>query len=125
MASIKTTRYGEREHQAEFLLSEEMADACVFIMEHVNFSDLAQGMTEVKNCHINIGTGKEITIRELSSIIQETIGYEGEIRFDKSKPDGTPRKLTDVSKLNSLGWRHTIDVEEGVKRLYDWYTGSI
>jgi len=102
-----------------------MADACVFIMEHVNFSDLAQGMTEVKNCHINIGTGKEITIRELSSIIQETIGYEGEIRFDKSKPDGTPRKLTDVSKLNSLGWRHTIDVEEGVKRLYDWYTGSI
>ncbi|HHU97792.1 MAG: GDP-L-fucose synthase [Bacteroidota bacterium] len=117
--------WGTGTPRREFLWSEEMADACVFIMEHVNFSDLAQGMTEVKNCHINIGTGKEITIRELSSIIQETIGYEGEIRFDKSKPDGTPRKLTDVSKLNSLGWRHTIDVEEGVKRLYDWYTGSI
>ncbi len=117
--------WGTGTPRREFLWSEEMADACVFIMEHVNFSDLTQGMTEVKNCHINIGTGKEITIRELSSIIQETIGYEGEIRFDKSKPDGTPRKLTDVSKLNSLGWRHTIDVEEGVKRLYDWYTGSI
>ncbi|MDI9606566.1 MAG: GDP-L-fucose synthase [Bacteroidota bacterium] len=117
--------WGTGTPRREFLWSEEMADACVFIMEHVNFSDLTQGMTEVKNCHINIGTGKEITIRELSSIIQETIGYEGEIRFDKSKPDGTPRKLTDVSKLNSLGWRHTIDVDEGVKRLYDWYTDSI
>jgi GDP-L-fucose synthase len=117
--------WGTGTPRREFLWSEEMADACVFIMEHVDFSDLTQGMTEVKNCHVNIGTGKEITIRELSSIIQKTIGYEGEIRFDKSKPDGTPRKLTDVSKLNSLGWRHTIDVDEGVKQLYDWYTGSM
>ena len=117
--------WGTGTPRREFLWSEEMADACVFIMEHVDFSDLTQGMTEVKNCHVNIGTGKEVTIRELSSIIQKTIGYEGEIRFDKSKPDGTPRKLTDVSKLNSLGWRHTIDVDEGVKQLYDWYTGSI
>ncbi|MGI6571906.1 MAG: GDP-L-fucose synthase family protein [Fermentimonas sp.] len=117
--------WGTGTPKREFLWSEEMADACVFIMEHVDFSDLTQGMTEVKNCHVNIGTGKEITIRELSSIIQKTIGYEGEIRFDKSKPDGTPRKLTDVSKLNSLGWRHTIDVDEGVKRLYDWYAGSM
>ncbi len=117
--------WGTGTPKREFLWSEEMADACVFIMENVDFSDLTQGMVEIKNCHINIGTGKEITIRDLSSIIQETIGYEGEIRFDKSKPDGTPRKLTDVSKLNALGWRHTIDVDEGVKRLYDWYTGSI
>ena len=117
--------WGTGTPRREFLWSEEMADACVFIMENVDFSDLAQGMTEVKNCHINIGTGKEITIRELSSIIQKTISYGGDIRFDESKPDGTPRKLTDVSKLNSLGWRHTIDVEEGVKRLYDWYAGSI
>lgn len=117
--------WGTGTPKREFLWSEEMADACVFIMENVNFSDLAQSMAEVKNCHVNIGTGKEITIRGLSSIIQETIGYEGEIRFDASKPDGTPRKLTDVSKLNSLGWRHTIDVNEGVKRLYDWYTGSM
>ena len=117
--------WGTGTPRREFLWSEEMADACVFIMEHVDFSDLTQGMTEVKNCHVNIGTGKEITIRELSSIIQKTIGYEGEIRFDKSKPDGTPRKLTDVSKLNSLGWRHTVDVDEGVKRLYDWYAGSM
>ncbi len=117
--------WGTGTPRREFLWSEEMADACVFIMEHVDFSDLTQGMTEVKNCHVNIGTGKEVTIRELSSIIQKTIGYEGEIRFDKSKPDGTPRKLTDVSKLNSLGWRHTIDVDEGVKQLYDWYTGSM
>ncbi len=117
--------WGTGTPRREFLWSEEMADACVFIMENVNFSDLSHGMDEVKNCHINIGTGKEVTIQELSSIIQKTIGYEGEIRFDKSKPDGTPRKLTDVSKLNSLGWRHTIDVDEGVKRLYDWYAGSM
>ncbi len=117
--------WGTGTPKREFLWSEEMADACVFIMENVDFSDLTQGMAEVKNCHINIGTGKEITIRDLSSIIQKTIGYKEDIRFDESKPDGTPKKLTDVSKLNALGWRHTIDVDEGVKRLYDWYTGSM
>ena len=105
----------------EFLWSEEMADACVHIMEKVNFSDLAAGKKEVRNCHINIGTGKEITIRDLAVLIKETIGFSGEIVFDPSKPDGTMRKLTDPSKLNALGWKHQIGIEEGVRRLYAWY----
>ncbi|MDH6316363.1 GDP-L-fucose synthase [Parabacteroides sp. PF5-5] len=105
----------------EFLWSEEMADACVYIMEHVDFKDLADAKTEVRNCHINIGTGKEISIKALSELIAQTIGYKGEIRFSPEKPDGTMRKLTDPSKLHSLGWHHQIEIEEGVRRLYEWY----
>lgn len=105
----------------EFLWSEDMADACVFIMENVDFTELTQGKADIRNCHINIGTGKEISIRDLAAVIKKTIGYEGTIKFDKSKPDGTLRKLTDVSKLNGLGWKHTIEIEEGVKKMYDWY----
>jgi GDP-L-fucose synthase len=106
---------------AEFLWSEDMADASVYIMENVDFPDLAKGKTEIRNCHINIGTGKEISIRDLAALIRKTIGYTGEITFDTSKPDGTMRKLTDVSRLNTLGWKHTVDVDEGVKRMYEWY----
>src|SRR5690554_2193609 len=105
----------------EFLWSEEMADASVFIMENVNFRDLKGDDVEVRNCHINIGTGKEISIRDLAFLIKDTIGYSGDITFDSTKPDGTMRKLTDVSKLNSLGWRHKVEVDEGVRRLYKWY----
>jgi GDP-L-fucose synthase len=76
---------------------------------------------EIRNCHINVGTGKELTIRELTNLIVSTIGFEGEIEFDASKPDGTPRKLIDVSKLHSLGWTHQVEIEDGVKKLYDWY----
>ena len=113
--------WGTGKPMREFLWSEEMADASVFVMEHVNFKDLKGDSSEVRNCHINIGTGKEISIHDLAFLIKETIGYEGEISFDSNKPDGTMRKLTDVSKLNSLGWKHEIEVEEGVKKLYDWY----
>ncbi|NDW11341.1 GDP-L-fucose synthase [Bacteroides sp. 214] len=105
----------------EFLWSEEMADACTFIMEHVNFDDLKGTDKEVRNCHINIGTGKEITIKELSSLIAKTVGYAGEIKFNSDKPDGTMRKLTDPSKLHGLGWHHKVEVEEGVARLFEWY----
>ena len=105
----------------EFLWSEEMADACVFVMEQVNFSDLKGTHKEVRNCHINIGTGKEISIHDLAMLIKDRVGYKGTITFDASKPDGTMRKLTDVSKLNALGWKHTVEVEEGVRRIYDWY----
>ena len=116
--------WGTGKPMREFLWSEDMADACVFIIENVNFADLAQDKTEIRNCHINIGTGKEISIRNLSAVIQEAIGYKGAISFDESKPDGTPRKLTDVTKLNGLGWKHSIDIEEGVRRMYNWYTGA-
>lgn len=113
--------WGSGKPLREFLWSEDMADASVYIMENVNFSDLAKGKTEIRNCHINIGTGKEISIRDLATLIKITIGYTGEIDFDASKPDGTMRKLTDVSKLNALGWHHTVDIEDGVKKIYEWY----
>lgn len=105
----------------EFLWSEEMADASVFVMEHVDFSDITGGMKEIRNTHINIGTGIEHTIGEVALLIKKAIGFEGNLVFNASKPDGTMRKLTDVSKLHALGWQHTLELEEGVGRLYDWY----
>lgn len=111
----------------EFLWSEEMADACVYLMEHVDFKDLAVGENpkEIRNTHINIGTGKELSIRELAELIQKTVTYKGQLRFNPEKPDGTPRKLTDVTKLHRLGWHHQIEIEEGVEKLFDWYLKSL
>lgn len=117
----------------EFLWSEEMADACVFLMENVDFKDVNPGnplqsgksaSNEIRNTHINIGTGIEITIRDLANLIKEKIGFKGELVFDTSKPDGTMRKLTDPSKLHSLGWHHKIEIDEGIERLYSWYKES-
>lgn len=105
----------------EFLWSEEMADASVFIMEKVDFADLKGTNPEVRNCHINIGTGKEISIGGAAQLIAQRVGYKGEIRFNADKPDGTMRKLTDVSKLNALGWRHQIEIQEGIDKMYSWY----
>ncbi len=106
----------------EFLWSEDMADACVYIMERVDFRDLATDKgSEIRNCHINIGTGTELTIRELVERIARTVGYRGEVLFDGSKPDGTMRKLTDPSRLHALGWHHRVSVDEGIERLYRWY----
>ena len=113
--------WGTGKPMREFLWSEEMADACVFVMERVNFEDLKGEDKEVRNCHINIGTGREISIRDLAMLIKRTVQYEGAITFDATKPDGTMRKLTDVEKLNALGWKHRIEVEEGVGRMYEWY----
>jgi len=105
----------------EFLWSEDMADACVFVMEILNFSDLVKEKREIRNCHINIGTGKEVTISELTSIIQSIVGYNGKIIYNAEKPDGTIRKLTDPSKLHTLGWRHSVELQEGIQRMYEWY----
>ena len=108
----------------EFLWSEEMADASVFVMEHVDFKDTyKQGDKDIRNCHINIGTGTEISIRELAELIVSTVGYQGQLTFDSTKPDGTMRKLTDPSKLHALGWHHKVEIEEGVQRMYNWYLG--
>lgn len=117
----RVTLWGTGRPLREFLWSEEMADACVYIMEHVDFDDLKGDADEVRNCHINIGTGKEISIRELAELVARTAGYRGTLTFDASKPDGTMRKLTDVSKLHALGWHHRIEIEEGVERMYRWY----
>lgn len=80
---------------------------------------------EIRNCHINVGTGKELTIKELSELVVKAVGFEGTVEFDASKPDGTPRKLIDVSKLHSLGWTHKVEIEDGVEKLFKWYKDGI
>lgn len=109
----------------EFLWSEEMADACVFVMENVDFKDLKGTEKEIRNTHINIGTGKEITIKGLVDLICRKVNYKGKIYFNQDKPDGTLRKLTDVTKLNKLGWHHKIEIDEGVEKLYHWYLSNL
>ena len=122
ISETEVTLWGTGTPLREFLWSEEMADASVFVMEHVDFKDTyKEGSKDIRNCHINIGTGKEITIRQLAERIVETVGYQGKLSFDSSKPDGTMRKLTDPSKLHALGWHHKIEIEEGVQRMYEWY----
>lgn len=117
----KVELWGTGKPLREFLWSEEMADASVYIMEHIDFSDVRPEGIEVRNTHINIGTGKELSIKEVATLIREKIGFEGELTFNSSKPDGTLRKLTDVSKLHALGWHHQIEIAEGVELLYNWY----
>ncbi len=125
ITAMRVELWGTGTPLREFLWSEEMADASVFVMEHVDFKDTYQsGDRDIRNCHINIGTGKEISIRGLAELIVKTVGYKGELLFNSDKPDGTMRKLTDVSKLHELGWHHQIDIEEGVQRMYDWYTNK-
>lgn len=106
----------------EFLWSEDMADACIFLMEERDFADTYDpNATEVRNTHINIGTGKDISIKNLANLIKETIGYSGHLKYNTSKPDGTMKKLTDPSKLNKLGWVHKIELSEGIHNIYNWY----
>ena len=102
-----------------------MADACVFIMESRNFIDTYDSdQLEIRNTHINIGTGKEISIKELAEMIKEIVGFEGELTFNLEKPDGTMRKLTDVSKLNGLGWKYEMELSQGIKKIYEWYVNK-
>ena len=151
----KVVLWGTGTPLREFLWSEDMADASVHVLLNVNFSDIigiekyssvhygastdgavdrnhsaGRGgaipkLGEIRNCHINVGTGKELTIRELSELVVKTVGFEGTVEFDASKPDGTMRKLIDVTKLNSLGWTHKVEIEEGVARLFQWYKESL
>ena len=151
----KVSLWGTGTPLREFLWSEDMADASVHVLLNVNFSDIigiekyssvhygvsADGVVdrnhstgrggaipslgEIRNCHINVGTGKELTIRELSELVVKAVGFEGEVLFDSTKPDGTMRKLIDVSKLHSLGWSHKVEIEQGVSMLFDWYKESL
>ena len=105
----------------EFLWSEDMADASVYVMEHIDFDQLKGDNPEVRNCHINIGSGREATIAQVAEMVKNAVGFKGEIHWDSSKPDGTMRKLTDVSKLHALGWRHKVELEDGIPALYKWY----
>lgn len=151
----KVNLWGTGTPLREFLWSEDMADASVHILLNVNFSDIigiekyssvhygnkADGIVdrnhstgrggaipslgEIRNCHINVGTGKELTIRELSELIVKTVGFTGTVEFDTTKPDGTMRKLIDVSKLHSLGWTHKVEIEDGVQKLFNWYKQNL
>src|SRR5690606_26853768 len=113
--------WGTGRPKREFLWSQDMADACVFIMEKTDFTDTVSNEREIRNTHINIGTGEELSIKELALKIKNLIGFEGRLVFNEEKPDGNLRKLTDVSKLHGLGWKHSVDLDEGLKRIYTWY----
>ncbi|EPT33203.1 NAD dependent epimerase/dehydratase family protein [Bacteroidetes bacterium oral taxon 272 str. F0290] len=120
------TLWGTGKPMREFLWSEEMADASVYILLNVDFKDTyLPGDKEIRNCHINIGTGEEISIREVAEKIIKEIDFKGELHWDTSKPDGTPRKLTNVTKLHNLGWHHRIKIDEGIHKLYEWYKQGI
>jgi GDP-L-fucose synthase len=151
----KVTLWGTGKPLREFLWSEDMADASVHVLLNVDFKDIIgiekyssvhygvavdgvvdrnhstgrggyiPSLGEIRNCHINVGTGKELTIRELSEQVVKAVGFEGTVEFDSSKPDGTMRKLIDVSKLHSLGWTHKVEIEDGVQKLFQWYRESL
>lgn len=151
----KVTLWGDGSPLREFLWSEDMADASVHILLNVDFKDIigiekyssvfygtkaggevnrnnSEGrggalpkLGEIRNCHINVGTGKELTIKDLAKLVVKTVGFEGSVYWDSSKPNGTPRKLIDVSKLHRLGWTHKIEIEDGVQKLYNWYKESL
>ncbi len=126
IAPEAVTLWGTGRPMREFLWSEEMADASVHVLLNVDFKDTyAPGERDIRNCHINVGTGEELSIREVAGKIKDEIGFRGELRWDASKPDGTMRKLTDVSKLHRLGWHHKVGVDEGIHRLYEWYLKGI
>lgn len=118
--------WGSGTPMREFLWSEDMADACVFIMENLDFKDLvaSEGKSEIRNTHINIGWGKEISIRDLVFLVKEIVGFDGEILFDFTKPDGTLRKLLDVTKLTNLGWQPSMKLSDGIRKMYQIYTAS-
>lgn len=116
---VKVEIWGSGKPLREFLWSEDMADACVFLMERINFSDVVSSMKtkEIRNSHINIGSGAEVSIKELAYLIKEIVGFEGELFFNSSKKDGTMRKVTDTSKLEDLGWTYSVNLREGIKRM--------
>lgn len=119
------TLWGTGTPMREFLWSEEMADASVHVLLNVDFKDTYDSsQKEIRNCHINVGTGKEVSIRQAAEMIVKEIGFKGELRWDSTKPDGTMRKLTDVTKLHNLGWHHKIEIDEGIHRMYEWYLNN-
>ncbi len=113
--------WGSGKPYREFMHSDDMAEACVYVMNQVDFADLSKGMKEVRNTHINLGTGKDITIRELVEMIKEIVGAKVIIEFDITKPDGTYRRYMDVTKVYELGWHHKIEIADGLKKTINWY----
>ncbi len=121
----KVEIWGSGKPRREFLYSEDMADACVFLLENRDFKDTySEDEKEIRNTHINIGTGKDISIKELAETIKRVVGFQGELYFNTEKPDGTIVKLTDPSKLHALGWRHKVELEDGIRTMYEWYLNN-
>ena len=151
----KVTLWGDGSPLREFLWSEDMADASVHVLLHIDFKDIigiekyssvfygskvdgavdrnnSEGrggaipaLGEIRNCHINVGSGKELTIKDLATKVAKAVDFTGTIVWDASKPNGTPRKLIDVEKLHRLGWHHKVDIDEGISCLYQWYKRSL
>ena len=125
VASDSVEIWGTGKPKREFLWSEDMADACIFIMENRDFKDtFKKDQKEIRNTHINIGTGKEISIKELAETIRSIIGFKGNLYFNSNRPDGTIRKLTDVTKLHNLGWKHKVELNGGIQKMYDCYVNK-
>lgn len=115
------TLWGTGTPKREFLWSHDMAKACVYLMQHIDFKDLINNQKDIINTHVNIGTGEDITIERLAQLVKKTVGYTGELNWDSTKPDGTPRKLTDVRKIHTLGWQHEVSLENGLEMMYAAY----
>lgn len=115
--------WGSGKPRREFLHSSDMAEACIYVMENIDFNKLSNG-NEIRNTHINIGYGSDVSIAELANLIKNIVGFDGEIIYDNSKPDGTYQKLLDTSKLNTLGWKPKIKLEEGIKKVFEWYVNQ-
>ncbi|MBE6339736.1 MAG: NAD-dependent epimerase/dehydratase family protein [Bacteroidales bacterium] len=120
------TLWGTGTPLREFLHSDDMADACVYLMENIDFKDILKerNMKEIRNTHINIGSGTELHIADIAAMVKETVGFKGELKWDSTKPDGTPRKLMDVSRLARLGWKYKIHLKEGIEGVYKEYTSK-
>ncbi|WP_437371989.1 GDP-L-fucose synthase family protein [Maribacter litoralis] len=122
---VQVEIWGSGKPMREFLWSEDMADACTYIMAERDFSDThAKEEKEIRNTHINIGTGTDIKISDLATLIKKVVDFNGIFVYNKNNPDGTMKKLTDVSKLKKLGWSHKVVLEEGIKKMYNWYSLS-
>lgn len=121
--STSVVVWGSGKPRREFLHSSDMAEACIYVMENIDFNKLSNG-NEIRNTHINIGYGSDVSIAELASLIKNIVGFDGEIIYDNSKPDGTYQKLLDTSKLNALGWKPKIKLEEGIKKVFEWYVNQ-
>ena len=132
--NVEVEIWGSGEPFREFLWSEEMAKACLFIMKNISFRDIVEynglhvkdfDINNIKNCHLNIGSGEEISIKNLSILIKDIIKFSGEFYFNRSKLDGTYKKLTDTSKLDSLGWKNSLKLSSGIKKISNWYINDL
>ena len=132
--NVEVEIWGSGKPLREFLWSEEMANACVFIMQNIDFKDIVKynrlntpdfDVNKITNCHLNIGSGEEITINNLSQLIKDNFKFKGSFTFNSKKPDGTFRKLTDTSKLDSLGWKNELKLSSGIKKISDWYINNL